>query len=475
MNELFFADITSLSQLIQSKNLSPVELIEQMLKRIEQVDPIVNAYIKVLAEDAREQALTLEREIMNGQARSPLHGVPIAIKDILQTKGHETTAGSKVFGKWIPDQDATVVQKLKEAGAIIIGKANLHEFAMGATTENPHYGVCRNPWDLERVPGGSSGGSAVAVATGMAFGAIGTDTAGSIRLPAAICGITGMKPTYGRVSRQGCLPFSWSLDHIGPMTRTVKDAAIMLKAISGFDPLDSTSSSHSVNVGWDQDLPDLKGVRLAVVREHFFEHLDSEIEGIIEKAMKDMQALGADVIEIELEGLGDALQALKLIAQSEVLAFHEPILAKHRDLYGEDLQFRFNFGQNISAVQYLNAQRTRKKFIQEVKEKLVGFDAIIGPANAVRPFPIGTVPPEQAISNMFTLGRTPFGNIVGFPSLTLPCGFMSGNLPVGLQLIGKPFEERRILQIAEVYERSQSWVAKLAENEAYLSNLNLHS
>lgn len=470
MNELFFSDIASLSQLIQTKKLSPVEITDGTLKRIEQIDPTVNAFIKVLAEDARKQAVKLEQEVMDGQVRGPLHGVPIAIKDILETKGHETTAGSRVFESWIPDRDATVVDKLKDAGAIIIGKANLHEFAMGATTENPHYGVCRNPWDLERVPGGSSGGSAVAVATGMCYGAIGTDTAGSIRLPAAICGITGLKPTYGRVSRNGCLPFSWSLDHIGPMTRTVKDAAIMLEAISGYDPLDSSSSSLPIDIQWERGLPDLRGIKLAVVREHFFEDLDSELKVVIEQAITDIQAQGAEIIEIQFEGLSDALQALKLIAQSEVLAFHEPILKKHQHLYGEDLQYRFNFGQSISAVQYLSAQRIRSKFIEEVKKKLSGFDALLAPANAKRPFPIGTVPPDQAISNMFNLGRTPFGNIVGFPAMTIPCGFMPGNLPVGLQIIGKPFEEHRILQIADVYERSHHWVAKLAQNEAYLTN-----
>ncbi|WP_134700623.1 amidase [Ammoniphilus sp. YIM 78166] len=468
MSEPYFTDISSLSSLIQSRRLSPVELTEMLLQRIEQVNPTVNAFIKVMADDARKQADEREREVMEGRIRGPLHGVPIAIKDILETKGHETTAGSKIFANWIPDRDATVVQKLQEAGAVLIGKANLHEFAMGATTENPHYGVCRNPWDLERVPGGSSGGSAVAVATGLCFGAIGTDTAGSIRLPAAMCGIAGIKPTYGRVSRHGCLPFSWSLDHIGPMTRTVKDAAIMLEAISGFDPLDSSSASRPPDVLWREGLPDLKGVRLAVVRQHFFEDLDTELNRVVEQAILDMQALGAEVVEIELPGLADALQALKLIAQSEVLAFHQPLLNQYKEWYGEDLQYRFEFGQSISAVQYLNAQRTRSKMIQEAKVKLSDYDALLAPANARQPFHIGTVPPDQAISNMFTLGRTPFGNITGFPALTLPCGFMPGNLPVGLQLIGKPFEERRILQIAEVYERSQPWVARLSENQAYL-------
>ncbi|WP_102346647.1 amidase [Bacillus sp. Marseille-P3661] len=472
MNDIFFEDISSLSQLINTKKISPVELVTAMLERISKVDPALNSFIKVLSDSALEDAKQLEAEVVQGKSRGPLHGVPIAVKDILATAGIETTSGSKLFENWKPDGDATAIRKLKEAGAIIIGKANLHEFAMGATTENPHYGVCRNPWDVSRIPGGSSGGSAVAVAAGMSFGALGTDTAGSIRLPAALCGIVGIKPTYGRVSRHGCLPFSWSLDHIGPMTRTVKDSAIMLDAIAGYDRLDYTTSKRPNDVLFSE-IANLKGVKLAVVKEHFFEDVDPEVCAIVQKAIADLKALGADVLELELDGLGDVLQSLRVIAQSEVVAFHEPLLKKYKHLYGEDLQFRFNFGKSISATDYINAQRTRNVFIQHLTEKMAayGVDAIVAPTNVKPPISIGSVPPEEAINNMFTMGRTPFANIVGFPALTVPCGFVSAKLPVGLQLIGTPFAERKLFEIGHAYETSQNWIQELVSNKVYLEKL----
>ena len=254
MNEILFETIENAGAAIKTKQISPVELTKLTLNQIQEHEPILNAFITVMAEEAMEQAKLLEKEIEQNQYRGPLHGIPIAVKDILQTKGVKTTNGSKIFDGFVPNDDATVIKKLKEAGAIIIGKANLHEFAMGATTENPHYGSTKNPWDLSKIPGGSSGGSAVLTATGMAFGAVGTDTAGSVRLPAAMCGTVGFKPTYGLVSRKGCFPFSWSLDHVGPMTRTVKDATIMLEAMRGFDPDDASTVNRNDSVIFDQTL-----------------------------------------------------------------------------------------------------------------------------------------------------------------------------------------------------------------------------
>ncbi|MDT8860721.1 amidase [Alkalihalobacillus sp. MEB130] len=472
MSELLFKDIKSLSNMIANKEISPVDVTKQSLEQIKKLDPVLNAFIKVMSDSALEEASILEKEVMTGQIRGPLHGVPIAVKDLLETKGVETTAGSKVFENWIPSDDATVISKLKEAGAIIIGKANLHEFAMGATTENATFGNCRNPWDVTKIPGGSSGGSAVAVATGMSFGAIGTDTAGSIRLPAAICGITGIKPTYGRVSRKGCLPFSWSLDHIGPMTRSVGDSALMLDIISGYDSSDSSSSKVSAPVDYSP-LTSLKGLRLGVIHSHFFEEISPEVEMVVMRAISDLRQLGAEVVDVEVDGLEEVLNSLKLIAQSEVVAFHEPILKKYKHLYGEDLQFRFHFGQDVLATNYINAQRTRKLFLSRFLNKIndLNIDAIVAPTNAIEPFSIGTIPPQEAINNMFTLGRTPFANITGLPALTIPCGFMPSNLPVGLQLIGKPFEESKLFQIGDLYEKTQEWVSKLEENIIYLKTL----
>lgn len=442
---------------LRRKEISPVDLVEELLRTIRTLDPQFNAFITVIEEEARLQAKELEAELASGFVRGPLHGVPIAIKDNLQTKGILTTAGSKIFDRWIPDEDASVVKQLKQAGAIIIGKANLHEFAMGATNENPHYGNARNPWDVDRIPGGSSGGSAVAIASGMAFGAIGTDTAGSIRLPAAMCGIVGIKPTYGTVSSHGCVPFSWSLDHVGPMAKTVRDCAILLESIKGFDQT-MLKGEDSVHFAL---LDSLKGLRIGVMEKYFMESLDIEVQELMQKAIQQLSQLGAEIIPIELESLDEGLNALRVIAQSEGFAFHQPILEKYSHDYGEDVQFRFQFGKSITAAQYVNAQRIRKSFVQKTLEIMKRVDVLIGPTNSKTPYMIGTVPPKEAINNMFTLGKTPLANILGFPALTVPCGFIQNKWPVGLQIIGKPYSEQLLFQIGDCYERSEQHVNAL--------------
>ncbi|WP_313428215.1 amidase [Siminovitchia terrae] len=462
MSELLFDTIDNTSRRIAEKDLSPVELTKLTIERIRQVEPALNAFITVSEEQALEQAKMLEKEAQQGNIRSPLHGVPIAVKDMVQTKDILTTGGSKVFENWVPDEDAAVVRHLKEAGAVIIGKANLHEFAMGATTENPHYGNTRNPWNGKYIPGGSSGGSAVATAAGMAFGAIGTDTAGSIRLPAAMCGTAGIKPTYDLISREGSLPFSWSLDHVGPMTRTIKDSALMLEAMIG------SNGPKSAKVGTFKELYDLKGIKLGFYEPYMYSGIDPDVKSVIEKAFQQWESLGAEIIPIELPFIDSALEGLKTIAQSEVVAYHEPLLKKHGDLYGDDLKYRFQYGRDISATAYISAQRVRKKFIQSTLTQMKGIDALIGPTNVQPPFEIGTMVPEQAISNMFVLGKTPLANILGFPALSVACGFTKDHFPVGLQLIGKPFSDHHIMEIADCYERSESWTAALKENKSYL-------
>ena len=467
MNELLFDTIENVANAIKNKQISPVELTQMTLKQISEHEPRVNAFITVMEEEALAQAKVLEAELSNGDVRGPLHGIPIAVKDILETKGVKTTGGSKIFDNWIPSNDAVAVQKLKDAGAIIIGKANLHEFAMGATTENPHYGNAKNPWNVTRIPGGSSGGSAVATATGMAFGAVGTDTAGSVRLPAAMCGTVGFKPTYGVVSKRGCLPFSWSLDHVGPMTRSVQDAAIMLEVMKGHDSRDPGSAKKSVAVLSDS-LQDLKGVKLGFYEPYMFAGIDADVKKVIEAAFHQLESLGAEIVPIDLPGIDEALNGLKAIAQSEVVSVHEPFLKKYGHLYGDDLKYRFDFGSDISANVYLRAQRRREQFVRETIKQMNGIDALVGPTNVQPPFEIGTMVPEMAISNMFTLGKTPLANILGFPALSVACGFTSENLPVGLQLIGKPFTDQRVLQIGDCYEKSMPWVQALKNNLNYV-------
>jgi aspartyl-tRNA(Asn)/glutamyl-tRNA(Gln) amidotransferase subunit A len=467
MSELLFETIETVGSLIQKKKLSPVELIKLSLERINEHDSTLTAFITVIEEEAINQAKVLEDELQNGEVRGPLHGIPIAVKDLLQTEGVRTTGGSKIFEDWIPDQDATSVQRMKDAGAIIIGKANLHEFAMGATTENPHYGNAKNPWDIKKIPGGSSGGSAIATATGMAFGSIGTDTAGSVRLPAAMCGTVGFKPTYGLVSRHGSFPFSWSLDHVGPMARTVKDAAIMLEIMKGYDSKDHSSIKKSHPIYFKESLQDLKGIKLGFYEPYMFSGIDPDVKRVIEQAFNQLKALGAEIIPIDLPGINEALDGLKTIAQSEVVSFHDPLLKKHGDLYGDDLKFRFQFGRDISATAYINAQRIRKQFVGNTIRQMDGIDALIGPTNVQPPFEIGTMVPEQAISNMFTLGKTPLANILGFPALSVACGFIETQLPVGLQIIGKPFSDKKVLEIGDCYEQSERWVQALKANRNY--------
>ncbi|NGM83918.1 Asp-tRNA(Asn)/Glu-tRNA(Gln) amidotransferase subunit GatA [Paenibacillus sp. 7124] len=460
--------LSALFPLIKDKQISPAWLTEQTLRRIESLEPGLRAFIRVLPEEAMEQARTLEAEAVQGRIRGPLHGIPVAVKDVLQTGGIPTTAGSKVLEHWIPDRDATAVARLKQAGAIVIGKANLHEFAMGATTENPHYGTTRNPWDRDKIAGGSSGGSAAALAAGMCFGALGTDTAGSIRLPSALCGTVGLKPTYGAVSRFGCVPFSWSLDHVGPMARTVEDTAILFESISGFDPKDAASSRRPLAPGPIEKREDLKGFTLGLCREYFFEGMHPEIAGIVDRAMERLQSLGAEIREISLSRLSEAQGAARIIAQSEGYSFHKPMLQHASGQYSEDVRFRLEFGRQVSADDYLQAQKFRRKFIADTAAAMASVDALISPMNHNPPFPIGSVSPEQAIHNMFRLAKAPLANFLGFPALSVPCGFVEDRLPVGLQLIGKPFDDCKLLLIGDVYERSESWSERLARHIAEL-------
>ena len=392
MNDILFENIETAATAIQTKQISPVELTRATLQQINEHDPVLNAFITIMADEAMEQAQQLEAEIEQNQYRGPLHGIPIAVKDILQTKGVKTTNGSKIFDGFIPGEDATAIKKLKEAGAIIIGKANLHEFAMGATTENPHYGSTKNPWDLSLIPGGSSGGSAVITATGMAFGSVGTDTAGSVRLPAAMCGTVGFKPTYGLVSKKGCFSFSWSLDHVGPMTRTVKDAAIMLEAMKGFDADDPLSVNRTDSVLFES-LPDLKGVRLGFYEPYMFAGIDEGVKKVIDEAFRQLEELGAEIIPIDLPVIDQALNALKSIAQSEVVSVHTPLLKKYRHVYGNDLKYRFDFGSEVSAATYIEAQRIRDVFVRETIKQMAGIDALVGPTNVQPPFKRDTMVP----------------------------------------------------------------------------------
>jgi aspartyl-tRNA(Asn)/glutamyl-tRNA(Gln) amidotransferase subunit A len=455
-DSLHALSIAQLAPLIAGKQLSPVELTRETLRRIESLEPVIKAFIRILADDAIAQAKRLEKEVLEGRWRGPLHGIPVAVKDILQTRGIATTAGSKVLEHWIPGEDATVISKLKQAGAILIGKTNLHEFAMGATTENPHYGTTRNPWNPAKIAGGSSGGSAAALAAGMCFGAIGTDTGGSIRLPSALCGTVGLKPTYGRVSKHGCVPFSWSHDHVGPMGRTVRDTAAMLAAIAGYDPKDVSTSKRPVPAYLKQPLEHLRGITVGVCREYFFEDVCPEIREAVENAISRMERLGAEIVEIHIPDLSAAQRAAPIITQSESYAFHQAMFMKAEALYGEDVKLRLQKAREIPAYDYVQAQRIRRRFIEQTLAAMEQVDLIAAPMNHNPPLDIGSVPAEESFYVLYRLAKAQPVNLLGFPALSVPCGFTSERLPIGLQLIGKPFAEDDLLRDGDLYERAEN-------------------
>jgi aspartyl-tRNA(Asn)/glutamyl-tRNA(Gln) amidotransferase subunit A len=458
---LHFYSIGQLAPLLRARKISPVELTESILARVEQRNPRLNAYLTVLAERAREEARRAEREIVRGRYRGPLHGVPISIKDNIWVQGVRCTAGSKILAEFIPAEDATVARSLARAGAILVGKTNLHEFAYGITSENPHYGPARNPWALGRIAGGSSGGSAAALAAGLCFASLGTDTGGSIRIPAALCGVVGLKPTFGGVSSYGVVPLARSLDHVGPLARTVADVALLLRIIAGRDP---TAASKPV-----PDYPrTLRGrlgrLRLGRPREYFFERIDEQVQQAIEAAERVFAKLGAQIEEISLPHLADSVEPSTQIALAEARHFHEtagyfPDRAAAQ--YGEDVRKLLEKGGSVSAVDYLKALEARQVVLKDFEEAFERVDAILAPAVPVPAPRIGekmlTIAGEQETvrSALIRLNRP--GNFTGLPGISVPCGFTHDGLPVGLQLIGRAWDEARLLQIAHAYEQTTNW------------------
>jgi len=456
INELLSLDIHSVAPLIRTRKISPVELLEAALQRIEALNPKLNAFITIAGEQARDAARKAEREILRKRYRGPLHGIPIALKDNIETKGLRTTAGSTILANFVPEEDADVVRALRRAGAIIVGKTNLHEFAYGITTENPHYGSTRNPWDLERVAGGSSGGSAVALATGMAFAALGTDTGGSIRIPASLCGIVGLKPTYGRVSCRGVIPLSRSLDHVGPLARSAADAALLLELLS--------EARHSFRSPFSMRKSSTRTPRRAELRKimfgrpskFFFDRLDEEVQSAIETAMNRFEKAGAEVVEISLPDAANSGEAGTQIALAEARRYHESqgYYPARAEEYGDDVRKRLKQGATVRAIDYLQAMETRDRAASEFDAAFACADVIIAPATPVAATRIGESivkirGEEETIRSAMVRFSRP-ANLSGNPALSIPCGWTKNGLPIGLQLIGKRWDERTLLQIADV-------------------------
>jgi len=456
INELLSFDIQNVAPLIRARKISPVELLEATLQRIEALNPKLNAFITIAGEQTRDAARKAEREILRKRYRGPLHGIPIALKDNIETEGLRTTAGSKILADFVPDEDAVVVRALRRAGAIIIGKTNLHEFAYGITTENPHYGPSRNPWDLERIAGGSSGGSAVAVATGMAFAALGTDTGGSIRIPASLCGIVGLKPTYGRVSCRGVIPLSRSLDHVGPLARSVADAALLLEVLSDTrHPFHSPFSTRKSSTRTSRRAK-LGKITFGRPSEFLFDRLNEEVQSAIEAAMNRFEKAGARVTQISLPNAAKWGEAGTQIALAEARRYHESqgYYPARAEEYGDDVRKRLEQGATVRAIDYLQAMETRDRAASEFDAAFACADVIIAPATPVAATRIGESivkirGEEETIRSAMVRFSRP-ANLSGNPALSIPSGWTKNGLPIGLQLIGKRWDERTLLQIADV-------------------------
>jgi len=450
------------AQMVEHRKVSPVELTDTVLKQIERAEPKINAFITVLAEQARAVAKAHEDMISAGYYLGPLHGIPIALKDNLYTKGVRSTAGSKVLGDFVPEEDATVTARLKSAGAIIVGKTNMHEFAWGGTTDNPHYGPTRNPWDPRRFPAGSSGGSGAAVAARECFGAIGTDTGGSIRLPSAVNGVTGIRPTIGRVSNYNIVPLAWSMDTAGPMTRTVADCATMFNFIAGHDPKDEASARIPVSDYTAQLNRGVKGIRIGIVPDYFFTHLQPPVHDAVRGALRVLEGQKAEVVEVEIANIHGNISAQLTIESAEPSTYHQHWLRTRPQDYGDDVRVLLEVGEMLLATHYLQAQRYRTLLRHEFVEAFEHVDVFICPTLPFVATPVGDMKvvieggkEEDMLSAIMQYTGVP--SLTGLPSMSVPCGFSPDGLPIGMQIIGKPFDEATIFRVGHAYQQATDW------------------
>jgi aspartyl-tRNA(Asn)/glutamyl-tRNA(Gln) amidotransferase subunit A len=454
-DDLAALPVHELAPLLESGRVSPVEVAEAVLENVARHDDTLKAYIDVYRDDALLAARDAEREISGGRYRGPLHGVPLAIKDNIYFADRVTTMGSKIHGDFVSSTNATVVDRLSDAGAVFLGKLNMHEYALGGTTDNRFYGTCRNPWDLTKSPGGSSGGSAAALAGNLASAALGSDTSGSIRIPAAFCGVVGLKPTYGRVSRFGVFPEAWTLDHVGPMTRSVRDAAIMLDAISGYDPRDPGSLDQPATTTAGSLRTSLAGMTIGVVEEFYFSDVDDEIERVVRAGIEALRAQGAEIRTITIPGLKDCEYALTIIDTSETSTVHRANLRDRPQDFGDDVRLLLECGELPSAVDYLEAQQIRRHLRAEVQAAFAEVDVIAGPTLPIRTPTIGK---ETAIinggevdllENLIRLVGP--ASLLGLPVLSVPCGLVEG-MPVGMQIVGPARGEQSVLDVGHALE-----------------------
>ena len=451
-SELHYAGIRELGQRFRRKELSPVEYTQTLIARIEKLDPKLNAFVTLTADRALADAKAAEQAIARGDAR-PLLGIPVGYKDIYCTRGIKTTGGSALLDTWVPDADATCVTRWQDAGCVMLGKLITHEFAWGIQKPGDRFAPAMNPWKVGHIPGGSSSGSGTALASGMAVGATGSDTGGSIRGPASFCGIVGLKPTYGRCSRAGVLTLSWTLDHTGPMARTVDDCAYLLQPLAGHDPLDPASSRAPVPDYVAALGRSIHGVRIGVVRDYFLDGASPEVIGALDDSLAVLKGLGATVIEVTIPHVWDAPSFMVIMA-SEAFAYHERDLRERPEKYGDLLRERLMSGGLYTAAEYVQAMRLRERLRQAMLDVLQTVDVFATPTS---PKPAPTFEQMYDLTAGFPRSNTPPFNLSGLPTVALPNGMSSDGLPISLQLTGRPFDEATVLRVGHAYQCATDW------------------
>jgi len=459
-DDLLELTITELAPKIKAKEVSPVEVAEAALARADRLQPKLNSFITLLHDQAMSAAKKQEAALARGEYLGPLQGIPIGIKDNIATSGIRTTVGSQVLADNIPDEDAYVVSRCQAAGAIILGKENLEEFAAGATSNNPHYGAVHNPWGLDHIPGGSSGGGGANVAAGITFASLGTDLGGSVRLPATFCGVVGLKQTFGRVSQRGLLVTSFNGDHIGPMTRSVKDSALVLQAIAGYDPLDPSTVPVPVPDYLEKVDQGLSGLKMGIPSNYYFELVDSEVEAAVRQAIGALEELGVETKEVSLPSMKYA-GALRAASMADGFVTHEPYMWEHRDKYGPDVLYRTLAGQFVLGRDYSKALKVQRIIKEEQVRVLQEVDFLVMPTAPVAAPRIDathlTLQGKRHRvrgpgSGVISRNTSPM-NATGLPAISVPCGFNQQGLPIGVQFVGRPFEEGLLFRIAQGYER----------------------
>ena len=456
-SELCYLTIGEAGIGLRQKHFSAVELADACLDRIDAHDAKLHSFITLTADLALEQARQADKELSTGHDRGPLHGIPIALKDLYATKGIRTTCHSAVLANWIPDHDATTVIKLRDAGTVLLGKLGMHEFAFGGPSVDAPFPAVRNPWNLAHIPGGSSSGSGAALAAGFCYGALGSDTGGSIRTPASHCGIVGIKPTYGRCSRYGVIPLRWSLDHTGPMARSVEDCAILLQVLAGYDALDNASANVAVP-NFQTGMKDgIKSLRVGVPRNNWFNEnlgIDPQTESAFNQALQVLESLGAQIVDIDGQPFSLARKANQTILTCEAYAYHEATYQKTPMKFGSSVRRRMLEGAFLSAADYLTAQRARAVLNDQIRANFATVDVFAVPGAARPPEAFDNMDPNE--QNMRPSFTNPF-NLGGLPAISVPCGFTEGNLPAGIQFVAPAFEEATCFRVGYAYEQATEW------------------